>query len=54
MNQCAAQTLPSVYSKAHRCLKITGLKKVGTRCFCRHHQTMRARKAALAAGGHKP
>jgi hypothetical protein len=35
-------------------LKITGLKKIGKHTLCVHHRTMRDRKAALDAGGHKP
>ena len=54
MNQCDAQTLPSTYSAAHRCLKSTGLKKIGKHYLCGHHRTMRDRKAGLDAGGHKP
>jgi|GEM_PF-4738284 len=54
MNQCDAQTLPSTYSEAHRCLKSTGLKRIGKRTLCMHHRTMRDRKTALDAGGHKP
>ncbi|MCX5795655.1 MAG: hypothetical protein NTY77_09195 [Elusimicrobia bacterium] len=54
MNQCEAQTLASTYSEAHRCLKSSGLKKIGKRTLCVHHRTMRDRKAALDAGGGRP
>ena len=50
MRQCDAKTLSSTYSDAHRCLKSTGLKKVGKRSLCMHHRTMRSRKAALDVG----
>lgn len=49
MNQCDAKTLTSSYSEAHRCLKNSGLKKVGDRLLCGHHRTMQDRKAGLAA-----
>ena len=54
MNRCDATTLASTYSEAHRCLKGTGLKRIGKRTLCMHHRTMRARKAVLDAGGQKP
>jgi len=54
MNQCDAKTLPSTYSEAHRCLKSTGLKKIGKRYLCTHHRSMRDRKAGADVEGHKP
>jgi len=46
MSQCDAQTLPSTYSDSHRCLKRSGLKKIGKRTLCLHHRNMRGRKHA--------
>ena len=43
--QCEATTLTSTYSQAHRCLKNKGVKQVGKRKLCAHHQTMQTRKA---------
>jgi hypothetical protein len=44
MNQCDALTLASTYSQAHRCLKLTDVKKVGKLTLCAHHRAMRDRK----------
>ena len=54
MSQCDAQTLASTYSDAHRCLKSTGLKRIGKRTLCMHHRTMSGKKAAPDAGGRRP
>jgi hypothetical protein len=51
MRQCDAQTLSSTYSDAHRCLKKTGIKKVGKRALCMHHRSMRNRKTSPKSGG---
>lgn len=40
MKQCDAKTLPSTYATAHQCLKTSGVKKIGKRNLCAHHQTM--------------
>lgn len=41
MRQCEAWTLASTYTLAHRCLKTSGLKKVGKRWLCAHHRKAR-------------
>ncbi|MBI5882415.1 MAG: hypothetical protein HZB91_04850 [Elusimicrobia bacterium] len=45
MKQCDATTLHSTYSRAHRCLKKTGVKNMGKKNLCPHHRTMEDRKA---------
>jgi hypothetical protein len=37
MKQCEATTRASTYSKSHRCLKKSGVKKIGKRYLCAHH-----------------
>ena len=49
MKQCEAITQPSVYSKAHRCLKKNGVKKIGKRYLCAHHKNAKILAAASAA-----
>lgn len=44
MKQCEADTLPSTYSRVHRCLKPSSAKKVGGRALCSHHRALAARK----------
>ncbi|MFA5140243.1 MAG: hypothetical protein WC728_13510 [Elusimicrobiota bacterium] len=44
MKQCEAKTLSSTYSETHRCLKSTGLKKIGKRYLCAHHRSMQGRR----------
>ena len=51
MKQCHAKTLPSTYSDVHRCLKKTGLKKLGWEYLCRHHRSIRDRKADARPAG---
>lgn len=46
MPQCEATTLASTYSPSHRCLKTRGVKKLGGKRLCAHHQTMHARRPA--------
>ncbi|MBI5625102.1 MAG: hypothetical protein HY924_15100 [Elusimicrobia bacterium] len=46
MKQCDAVTLASTYAAAHRCLKKTGVRKIGKRNLCAHHRTGRASKPA--------
>ena len=41
MRQCEAITQPSIYSKAHRCLKKNGVKKIGKRYLCAHHKNVK-------------
>ncbi len=48
MKQCEAITQPSVYSKAHRCLKKNGIKKIGKRYLCAHHKNAKILAAASA------
>lgn len=38
MKQCEAITQAACYSKAHRCLKKNGVKKIGKRYLCAHHK----------------
>jgi hypothetical protein len=45
MKQCDATTLHSTYSRAHRCLKKTGVKNVGKKNLCLHHRSMAVRKS---------
>jgi len=40
--------------EAHRCLKSTGLKKIGKRYLCTPPRPMRDRKAGADVEGHKP
>lgn len=48
MKQCEAMTQPSYYSKAHRCLKKNGVKKIGKRYLCAHHKNTNIQDAASA------
>ncbi|MFA6316160.1 MAG: hypothetical protein WC943_01985 [Elusimicrobiota bacterium] len=42
MKQCDAMTLRSTYTAAHRCLKKTGVRKVGKKNLCAHHRVEKA------------
>jgi hypothetical protein len=46
VKQCDATTLVSTYSSAHRCLKKSGIQKVGARFLCAHHRKHGAPKGA--------
>lgn len=49
MTQCDARTLTSTYSTPHRCMKRSGVKRIGKRNLCAHHRGMRDRGSALSA-----
>lgn len=36
--QCQAVTIASTYSASHRCLKRSGIRKVGVLFLCTHHR----------------
>jgi len=45
-SQCQAVTSPTTYSRAHRCLKRSGVQKVGAMSLCAHHRASFARARA--------
>jgi hypothetical protein len=53
MTRCDALTLSSTYSAAHRCLKRTGVRKVGKKNLCTHHRAMKSRRNAPLSCGRR-
>ncbi len=41
--QCQAITLANTYASSHRCLKRSGLRRVGSIYLCSHHRAAAAR-----------
>ncbi len=43
LRQCQALTLAGTYSPSHRCLKRSGLRKIGAILLCTHHRALAGR-----------